>query len=88
MAPFTSIERNRCARNAGEKCSAAQPCLELQRHQEVSWVGELFPHARQEQRALALVLDDQAVDARPQLSQQIGLTVEVHRDGRSQHRDR
>src|SRR5579859_6713913 len=39
--------------------------LQFQRRDEVALIGDFLPHAREEERAKAHVLDDHAVDAAP-----------------------
>ena len=53
--------------------SGGQPRLALQRLEKLARLADRVPHLRQERRAVAAVFEDHAVDAGPQLREQMRL---------------
>jgi hypothetical protein len=60
--------------------------LVLQRGDEVARIGDRLPHLRQERRAAAVVLQDEAVDAGPQSVDEIFLAGHEDALGRREQR--
>ncbi len=63
-----------------------QPRLALQRLEKSARLADRVPHLRQERRAAAAVFDSHAVDAGPQLREQVRFVVEGNRLAHRQHR--
>ena len=88
IAPLTSMDRNRCAVKLREKCSTRIPAFTFNVPRNCR-LSRISCHTdRQIQRASPRILDDQPVDPRAKLRQQVGLVVEPHRLRRRQHRHR
>ena len=68
----------------------ARPALRFSAATKAAWLGQRLPHLRQERRAPLAVLEDDAVDAGPQLPEQVFLVVEDDRlvGGEQRHLDR